>query len=288
MNIKAFSEQTTYREVLRGASSFLEKKEQESRAAEWLIRERLDWTTTDLIRNFDTPMPIAEQKQFEHDLMQHVNGVPLQYIVGHEWFYDRKFRVTPDTLIPRPETEEWFDRLLRSLPEKPLSILDIGTGSGILAISQKLERPQDNVIATDISVSALDIAEKNAEELDADVQFIKGDLTNPVQGKHFDLIVSNPPYIGEDEWKMMDESVIAHEPHLALFAKEKGLAIYKRLAEELPHIVKRGGDIFLEIGYLQGHVVKELFAATFQEAQFEIWKDFSGHDRVLHIKTSVL
>lgn len=280
----SFSEQSTYKEVLKWASSFLEKNAMETKAAEWLIRERLDWTKTDFIKAANEPMPLKRQNQFKQDIKQYSKGVPLQYIVGHEWFYNRKFTVTADTLIPRPETEEWFDRLLRTMSAPSMRVLDIGTGSGVLAITHKLERPQDQVTATDISESALEIAKINAEKLGAKISFRKGDLSQPVESEQFDLILSNPPYIGEHELLMMDKSVFIHEPHEALFAPEDGLALYKRMAKELPDILKNGGEILLEIGYQQGEIVKAIFEDCFPAANIVIWEDFSGHDRVIHIK----
>src|SRR5699024_2677929 len=111
-------------------------------AAEWLMCERLNWTKTDLVRNFREEMPEEQAKQFKQDVKQFNDGMPMQHIIGHEWFYNRKFKVTNDTLIPRPETEEWLDRVLKMLPKKPLNVLDIGTGTGVLAITDKLERPE--------------------------------------------------------------------------------------------------------------------------------------------------
>lgn len=284
MNPVQLPNNTTYQEVLRWASSFLESEGKESHLAEWLLRERLGWNKTDLMMHFKKEMPKDEKNQFEEDFKRLCNGEPVQYIIGHEWFFDRAFQVTSDTLIPRPETEEWFYKYIHQLPEKKLKVVDIGTGSGILAISHKLKRPQDEVVATDISAKALKIAKENANLLDAEIDMRLGDLTDPLQGEDFDIVISNPPYISEDEQNVMDDSVINYEPHIALFAEENGLTIYKKLAKELPKHVKKETEIFMEIGYKQGAIVQHIFQEAFPEAIVEIWKDFSQNDRVIHIK----
>lgn len=285
MTLNDVSEKQTYREVLTGASSFLSSIEKEAFAAEWLLRERFELTKTELIRRYPATMEPAVKEQYLSDLKAFANGLPVQYIIGHEWFYDRKFKVTSDTLIPRPETEEWFDRYLKRLSNRPLKVLDVGTGTGVLAISHKLQRPQDEVTAVDISPEAIAVAQENAARLQAEVAFLQSDLTQAVQTDQYDLIISNPPYISYEEQADMDESVLEHEPKLALFAEEDGLAIYRRLAEELPARVKPKSRILMEIGFRQGHSVKDLFSSAFQEADVEVWKDMAGHDRVVYVAT---
>src|SRR5699024_1901604 len=136
------------------------------------------------------------KKQFEADLAEFMAGKPMQQVIGHTWFYDRKFKVTKDTLIPRPETEEWIDRVLKLLPaDRAFDVLDIGTGTGVLAITMQLERPNDTVLATDISPEALQVAQKNNQLLEGDVSFRLGSLFEPVKDQRFDVILCNPPYI---------------------------------------------------------------------------------------------
>jgi release factor glutamine methyltransferase len=281
--MKQLFEQTTYQEVLNWASSFLEENGKEPEAAKWLLRERLDWSTTDLVRFGRSDMPNSEKEQFKKDIKKYLKGYPVQHIVGHEWFYHRKFKVTSDTLVPRPETEEWLHRVLTTLPDELYTVVDIGTGSGILGITYKLERKNDRVIATDISKAALKIAEQNAKLHEADIAFRLGDLTEPIKNEKVDIVLCNPPYIGVEEKNVMDESVIEHEPESALFAENNGLALYQRLAKELPMIMKDKGQIFLEIGYLQGEAVTQLFQQAFPHALVEVWKDYASLDRVVHI-----
>lgn len=273
----------TYQEVLLRASSFLEENEHSSFVAEWLMRERLNWTKTDLIKHYREEMPELEHQQFKRDLEDFIQGKPMQQVIGHEWFYGRKFKVTKDTLIPRPETEEWLDRVLKKLPNNSLNVLDIGTGTGVLAITHKLERSKDEVTATDISEEALKVAKENAEQLGANITFKQGNLFEPVSGESFDVILCNPPYISEDELDVMDQSVIDYEPKSALFAEEDGLAIYYEISHTISKYINSKAQIFLEIGYQQGEKVAAIFQKALPQATIEIWKDLNDLDRVVAI-----
>lgn len=278
------TEALTYYEVLDRASSFLRELNHSSFVAEWLMRERLDWSKTELVMQYRNVMPVSELKQFERDFEEFLKGLPMQQIIGHEWFYNRKFKVTEDTLIPRPETEEWLEQVLTDLPQEPLSIVDIGTGTGIIGLTVKLERPADDVTITDISKEALDVAKENAQVLGAEITAELGDLFDPLVGKKFDAIISNPPYISEAEINVMDQSVLDYEPKSALFADEDGLAIYKRMAESIEKYLKPNGRIYLEIGYQQGDSVSRLFKNAFPDAKVTVWQDFNQLDRVVAVE----
>ena len=275
----------TYYEVLQRASSFLAEIGHSSFVSEWLMRERLGWDKTELVLNYKATISDEELEQFNEDLKDFFAGKPMQQIIGHEWYYNRKFKVTKDTLIPRPETEEWQDRVLKLLPKTPLKVIDIGTGTGILGLTHKLERPEDTVTLTDISDETLTVAKENAKHLEADVSFKLGNLLEPVYNEQFDVILCNPPYISENEKNVMDKSVLEHEPQMALFAEDEGLAIYKELASSLSVHLKPNAKIFLEIGYKQGPQVTEMMANHFPKAEVEIWKDFNGLDRVVVVYT---
>jgi len=281
--VKENEEAQTYAEVLDWASSFLREIRHSSFVAEWLMRERLDWSKTDLIMHYNNEMPTDQKDQFEKDFKRFLKGEPMQHIIGHDWFYHRKFKITPDTLIPRPETEAWLDRVIKLLPDEPLKVLDLGTGSGVLGITQKLERPQDEVTATDISEAALTVAQENAQALKADVTFKLGNLFKPLEQTQFDLILCNPPYISESETDVMDQSVIDYEPKEALFAKDDGLAFYQKMARHLTDYVTPKARVFLEIGYTQGEAVSQLFRQAFPKADVDLWQDFNGQDRVVAI-----
>lgn len=278
------TEALTYYEVLDRASSFLRELNHSSFVAEWLMRERLDWSKTELVMQYRNVMPASELKQFERDFEEFLKGLPMQQIIGHEWFYNRKFKVTEDTLIPRPETEEWLEQVLTDLPQEPLTVVDIGTGTGIIGLTVKLERPADDVTITDISKEALDVAKENAQVLGAEVTAELGNLFEPLVGKKFDVIISNPPYISEAEINVMDQSVLDYEPKSALFADEDGLAIYKRMAESIEKYLKPNGRIYLEIGYRQGDSVSRLFKNAFPDAKVTIWQDFNQLDRVVAVE----
>ena len=278
------TEALTYYEVLDRASSFLRELNHSSFVAEWLMRERLDWSKTELVMQYRNVMPVSELKQFERDFEEFLKGLPMQQIIGHEWFYNRKFKVTEDTLIPRPETEEWLEQVLTDLPQEPLTVVDIGTGTGIIGLTVKLERPADDVTITDISKEALDVAKENAQVLGAEITAELGDLFEPLVGKKFDAIISNPPYISEAEINVMDQSVLDYEPKSALFADEDGLAIYKRMAESIEKYLKPNGRIYLEIGYQQGDSVSRLFKNAFPDAKVTVWQDFNQLDRVVAVE----
>lgn len=278
----------TYQQVVQSAVKYLEKLELNTYIAERLLLDRLDWTKTDFIRHLNHTMEESVYLQYLDDLNEFIKGKPLQYIVGKEWFYDYALKVTQDTLIPRPETEELVHRALSHLnkvaEDKPLRILDIGTGSGAIAITMKKERPQDDVTATDISEKALEVAIENAGTHQAAIRFLKGDLLEPVSLETFDCIISNPPYIGYDEKDLMDSSVLQYEPHTALFAENHGLSLYERLAYELPFHLKTDGCLFMEIGFQQGEKLKSLYQQAFPDKEVSIEKDINGLDRMLIVK----
>ncbi|MBX3119988.1 MAG: peptide chain release factor N(5)-glutamine methyltransferase [Fimbriimonadaceae bacterium] len=206
---------------------------------------------------------------------------PLAYILGYREFYGRRFAVNPSVLIPRQDTETLIEAALMHpalTSDNPLRVLDIGTGSGCIAITLKLERPLWSIAATDISPKALQSAELNAESLGAVVRLLQGDLFEPVQGETFDLIVSNPPYIGIHE--ELAPEVREHEPASALFGGESGDEFYRRLAREVgPHLAE-GGWVFVEVGYQQAEAVRGLLEA--QGMRFgQAYADIQGHQRIL-------
>ena len=209
---------------------------------------------------------------FERLLQRRENGEPLAYILGYREFFSRRFRVDPSVLIPRQETEVLVETALE-FPKEKCRVLDIGTGSGCIAITLKLERPDWEVWATDISSSALQVARENAETLGADITFRHSDLLAQLEGETFDLIVSNPPYIGRDE--PLPKEVKEFEPPSALFADDNGLAIYRQLAAQAPSHLHVGGQVILEIGQEQGNEVSRLFHGS------TVIKDLDGNDRVV-------
>jgi len=205
-------------------------------------------------------------------LHQRIKGEPTQYITGRQEFYGREFRVTPDVLIPRPETEHLIEA---ALAHAEGMVLDIGTGSGAIAVTLALEA-KARIVATEISLAALGVAQQNARALDAQVAFVACDLGAALAGQSFDLVVSNPPYIAARNRESLQPEVRDHEPALALLGGEDGLAIYRRLIPEAARLLGPGGWLMMELG--DAVAVREMCAGW---TGFEIVNDLAGIPRVL-------
>lgn len=276
--------QLTYLQALRQGQAQLTAVGQDSSAAQYLLTEAHGWTFTQLVQNYRTAMPAAESQTFQQQLNRVANGEPAQYVLGRANFYGRDFQVTAATLIPRQETEELVAWILDVTPSAPLRVLDVGTGSGAIAVSLKAEQPAWTVTASDISAAAVAVARTNAQTLAAPVDFVTGDLFAPVADQRFNVIVSNPPYIDRTEVDVMDESVKRYEPEGALFAANHGLAFYQRFAAELATYLLPGGQFFAEIGYHQGAAVKTIFETALPAATVTVRTDINGHDRMVRVQ----
>ena len=224
-----------------------------------------------------------EEKQFVEEIYKKLAAhIPAQYIIGHADFLGMKLKVDERVLIPRPETEELVDLILTENPEKNLKVLDIGTGSGAIALALAKNRPDWSVTAADISQDALDLSLENAKAQNLNLSFIKSDCFSEISSK-YDIIVSNPPYISREDQEEVGLNVLHSEPHLALFADEDGLAIYRRIAEDSKDYLNDGGKIYLEIGYKQGQSVPALFMENLPEKRVRTLKDQFGQDRMVVI-----
>jgi release factor glutamine methyltransferase len=215
-------------------------------------------------------------------------GEPLQYVMGKTYFRDHLFAVNSETLIPRPETEELVDLVLRHAPENA-SVLDVGTGSGCIPISLKLERPSLTVEAWDISEGALEMARQNGDSLQAEVNFKLQDIFSwPSSEGSWDVIVSNPPYVTRDEAQEMAKHVLDYEPHLALFVPNNdALKYYEALADFAQARLKAGGYLCLEINQHFGtQTIELLFSKGFREVK--MLQDFKGNDRMIVAQKSGL
>lgn len=273
----------TYVEVLSGASSFLEAAGKEGYAIEYLFLARKQWSKTDWLLHMREEISTAEEQLIEEDLASLMKNIPPQYLLGYEYFFEHRFKVTQDTLIPRPETEELVALCLSDNDASAKKVVDIGTGTGAIAISLKLARPAWAVTAVDISEAALKVASENAETLQAPVTFLQSDVLSAITEKQ-DIIISNPPYISRAEWDLMDESVRTYEPKQALFAENDGLAIYQKIAVESQGLLQPDGMIFLEIGFQQGLAVQEIFQRTYPDKTVTIHQDLSGNDRMIMVR----
>jgi release factor glutamine methyltransferase len=207
-------------------------------------------------------------------LHQRIKGAPTQHITGRQEFYGREFRVTPDVLIPRPETEHLIEAALAHANAAGM-ILDIGTGSGAISVTLALET-KARVLATDVSPAALRIAQQNARALNAQVALVACDLGAAFADRSFDLVVSNPPYIAGRARAALPPEVSDHEPALALFGGDDGLAIYRRLIPEAARLLRPGGWLMMELG--DAAAVREMCAAW---RGLELVNDLAGIPRVL-------
>lgn len=272
-------------EALKRASSFLLENGREEGAARILLQHELGLSYSGLIAAMRDEITEAQFARFWATVEQHAKGIPVQHLTGSEEFYGRNFLVNPNVLIPRPETEELIEETLqlieRHFSKKELTIADIGTGSGIIAITMKCELPGAHVTATDISQPALETAALNAERLHADIDFRLGDLTEPIKGRKWDVILSNPPYIGYAEAPSLSDSVRDFEPHSALFADQEGLALYEKMAEQFPELINKPGIIGFEIGYQQGAAVEKMLKSAFPGALVYIKEDINKNDRMV-------
>lgn len=274
-------------EALKWASSFLKQHHRDENIGEILLCYRLRLTRTQLFADIRQPLEGEDMDWLKEKVCDHaLKGVPVQYMIGRAPFYGRTFKVTPDVLIPRPETEELVMRVLewadRFFPEKSApAVWDIGTGSGAIAITLALERPDWHVFAVDLSEAALAVAKENARRLGACVQFGHGSLLKPLAGRTADILVSNPPYISKAEMGELEDVVKNYEPHLALFGGDDGLDAYRAIIRDLPGIMKERLLLALEIGAAQGEAVKSLIVSRFPRGieALSVEKDIAGHDR---------
>ena len=259
-------------EALNWASSFLQNHQYEPQIGERLLLYHTGWTRSKLFAEYRSALSLEIWEAFERDVKRAAEGYPVQYITGEEIFCGRTFRVNEHVLIPRQETEELIEYVLREWRkleetgklEAPVHVVDVGTGSGIIAVTLKLERESEHVTAIDISKDALRVAEKNANRLQAEVEFLHGDLLEPLMesGQKMNIIVSNPPYVREGDRAVMKENVLLHEPMLALFAGEDGLDIYRKLVTQIPYVLTVPGIVAFEIGHGQGEQVASLLRSA--------------------------
>lgn len=255
---------------------------EEAESLSFVYRSLKNLSFTDFVLTLQQEVT-EEEKQFVEEIFKKLaEHIPAQYIIGHAEFFGMELKVDERVLIPRPETEELVDLILTENPEKNLKVLDIGTGSGAIALALAKNRPDWSVTATDISQDALDLATENAKRQDLNLSFIKSDCFSEISSK-YDIIVSNPPYISRADEVEVGLNVLHSEPHLALFADEDGLAIYRRIAEDSKDYLNDGGKIYLEIGYKQGQSVPDLFRKNFPEKRVRTLKDQFGQDRMVVI-----
>ena len=255
---------------------------EEAESLSFVYRSLKNLSFTDFVFALQQEVTEEEKEFVEEIYTKLANHIPAQYIIGHAEFFGMQLKVDERVLIPRPETEELVELILAENLKDNLKVLDIGTGSGAIALVLAKNRPDWSVTAADISQDALELATENANVQNLNLSFIKSDCFSKISSK-YDIIVSNPPYISREDQEEVGLNVLHSEPHLALFADEDGLAIYRRIAESSKDYLNDGGKIYLEIGYKQGQSVPALFTENFPEKRVRTLKDQFGQDRMVVI-----
>ena len=274
----------SYRQVLREAKERLYAAGQGEQAAQLLMLELANLEAHNLYMEYDEEVPQDLLEAFEAGIRRMEQGEPLGHVLGFEWFYGYRFKVNPDVLIPRPETEELVANILAAYDEcfdgQDVDVIDVGTGSGAIAIALRKEEAHLQVTASDISEQAVAVARKNAADNAADVT---GDMLEPFieAGIRCDILVSNPPYIPVHE--QMEHSVVDFEPHVALFGGEDGLKFYREIFANAHRVIKEKAILAFEMGYDQGERLRALAKEHFPDARVEIIKDLSGKNRMLFV-----
>ncbi|MBA1434885.1 peptide chain release factor N(5)-glutamine methyltransferase [Bombilactobacillus bombi] len=276
-------EKPSYINALKWAFLILKKHQQDQDIARYLLLERTGWNLTQLTLHQTEIISTSLWQQFQQDIALAIQGYPPQYILGYAWFYGRKFYVNRATLIPRQDSETMIAQILQDVPAAK-RVLELGTGSGALIISLGKEGHYQQLTATDISESALQVAQKNSTKQQVPLELLHGDLFEPVRGRQFDLIVFNPPYIANSELKLMDQSVIEFEPHQALFAAQSGLEFYQRIFAQISAFLAPHGKIYLEFGFQQQAKISKMFQEQLPHWQIEFFRDLANHPRFLRLQ----
>lgn len=248
-----------------------------------ILEQVTGWNQMKQVIEKDTPLTAAQQVQIENIAVELINGKPIQYIIGKAWFHGHEFIVNEQVLIPRPETEELVEWVIEyaEIVQKELEIIDIGTGSGCIAISLQKVLSSASISGLDISPAALKVATINANALQANIEWIQEDILSTLSlHKKFDIIVSNPPYIPLKEKEHMQTQVKLFEPEIALFVpNEDALIYYRTIAKLSKQYLNINGQVFFEIHYDQAKNITTLL----DEMGFhvEIRKDLFGNDRMV-------
>ena len=271
------------RQAITKACLLLRRQGKEESLARFLLMYMLDESPQLFSNSFSEQMSKENENKYFSLIEKHIKeDVPLSHLVGFEYFYDRKYKVTKDVLSPRMETEELIYKVIeyvKASSKNNFKILDLCTGSGIIAITLKKELSQFSidVVASDISEEAIKVAKENAQSHDATIKFIQSDIFNNIADK-FDIIVSNPPYIDRKDEVTMQDNVLKYDPHLALFAEEEGMYFYRKIIEQANDYLNENGVMFFEIGYDQKDKILKL--ADINGYYAEVYKDINGRDRM--------
>jgi release factor glutamine methyltransferase len=251
-----------------------------------LLADILKMSSTTLLTSYNEPLTKDDESKFLKHIKRRKLFEPIAYITGKKEFYGLDFLINEHVLIPRPDTELLVDNAIReyenNYANNEIRVLDLGTGSGAIAISLAINIPLAQIVATDISEEALALATKNAElnNVASKIKFIKSDWYENISDEKFDFIISNPPYIADQDKVYMSPETLQYEPHQALFAQDNGLVHYKHIIAHANEFLANNGKIFLEIGFNQAKPVMSIFEKyAFKEIQ--ILQDLGGNDRVV-------
>jgi release factor glutamine methyltransferase len=276
-------------QIIRQAEKRLDEADVPSSYAKYVLNELMLKENKNLYLLMDKELEPKMLETFNAMMDRLVLDEPLAYVLGYQVFLNYQIEVNPSVLIPRPETEELVMQVLMEIDNGYAdvahpSLIDIGCGSGAIAIALKKEEPKLTVLASDISEVALHQAKHNAEVLEADIEFILGSMAEPLIEAHrkVDIIVCNPPYIPEKE--IVQNSVISHEPHVALFGGEDGLKFYREVLNQSPFVLNHPGLIAFEIGWNQKEALTNLAKASLDHPEVTCFQDIQGKDRILIIR----
>ncbi|PCJ61347.1 MAG: protein-(glutamine-N5) methyltransferase, release factor-specific [Planctomycetota bacterium] len=271
-------------EILDWATNYFKKKNIDTPRldAQLLLSHCLKISKMELYAYFDRPISVEERTHFKELIKRRIKREPVAYILGTKGFWKYDFKVNKHVLIPRPDSEVLIEKSIdwiKDKKESTLSVIDIGTGSGCLAISLKKELPDIQMVAVDISKEALEIAKENATSLECEIEFIESNLLSKIKPQLFDLIISNPPYISSNEYQMLQEEITQYEPILALVSENNGLEHYEKILKSSKQYLKDDGLLLIEIG---DHRKNDLLAlAKNHFIHTNIGLDLSGNERVL-------
>ena len=257
--------------------------------AEVLLGHLLEKSRLQLYLHFEMPVFQEHLAPFRELIKKRIEHTPVSYLTNRKEFMALNFYVDERVLIPRPETEQLVETVLTEKNGDFQRLLELGTGSGVIATSLAVHQPEWDIIATDISEPALAVAQKNAEAHDrtAQIKFLSGDLFDPIKAIdptgeiQFDWIVCNPPYIKKTEWDTLSPDVRNYEPEIALFAGDDGLAVIRRLIAEAPEYLAPNGKLILEIGDTQADLVRRLIDAEPAYGTYEVLKDYAEKERIV-------
>jgi release factor glutamine methyltransferase len=272
----------TYQQFINEQSKLIRSLGKEERALKLLLMANSGLDATDLYRHYCEEMPDDIRLKTLNDLCSYLYANrPVQYIIGHTFFYGLKILVDESVLIPRPETELLVETVLAQIPtNEALKIIDVGTGSGAIALAVKTNLPAAHVVAIDISEAALRLARENAAIHQCDISFIRSNLFENVSDR-YDVLISNPPYIDRDD--EVESIVQENEPALALFAPKRGLFFYEEIFKNVPRVLKSSHLLALEIPEDRDEELKQLTEKYLPESNYEIIKDWNGKSRILMI-----